>query len=222
MGRAEAVEPSLFGGAEFDNHGQGFAFLGGDVSQRVHPNVSLAGRLMPNFLTYKFRSEGEKVTAVSPGAYALIGLKGRWSAINAGLLAGVEVRDTELDPDVRSAEVRGMTAAPLVQAELEGRLPSRTSLGYFGSFSGTDSFVYQKGTIKQQLTNPDYSRPNTLNGGVEVVWGSNPDFEMYQVGLVAEVFNIPRTLALQVRAGYRHDTTFGDGVYGGLSFFKGF
>ena len=212
----------MFGGAEFDNHGQGFAFLGGDVSKAVHPNVSLAARLMPNFLTYKFRSGGDEVTAVSPGVYALFGVKGRWSAISAGLLVGVEARDTDLDPDVRDAEVRGTTVAPLVHGEFEARLPSRTTLGYFGSFSGTDSFIYQKGSIKQQLTNLDYSRPNTFNGGVEVVWGRNPDFDLYQVGLVGEVFNITRTLAVQARVGYRHDSTFGDGVYGGLSFYKGF
>ncbi len=52
--------------------------------------------------------------------------------------------------------------------------------------------------------------------------GSNPDFEMFQAGLVLEVFNIPHTRSLQVRGGYKHDTTFGSGFYGGLSFFKGF
>jgi hypothetical protein len=219
---AEAFEPSVFGGAEFDNHGQGFAFLGGDVAQKIHPNFSLAGRLMPNFLTYKFRSEGDEVTATSPGLYALLGVKGRWGQTSAGLLAGGEVRDTELDPDVRSAEVRGTTAAPLVQVEFDTWLPSRTNFNYFGSFTGTDSFIYQKGGVKQQLTNLDYAGPNTVNGGVEVVWGSNPDFEMYQLGLVVEMFSIPHTLSLQARGGYKHDTTFGNGFYGGLTFFKGF
>jgi len=208
VGGAEALEPSVFGGAEFDNHGQGFAFLGGDVAQRIHSNFSLAGRVMPNFLTYKFRSEGDEVTATSPGVYALLGVKGRWGQTSAGLLAG--------------AEVRGTTAAPLVQVEFDTWLPSRTNFNYFGSFTGTDSFIYQKGGVKQQLTNLDYAGPNTVNGGVEVVWGSNPDFEMYQVGLVVEMFSIPHTLSLQARGGYKHDTTFGNGFYGGLTFFKGF
>ena len=43
-----------------------------------------------------------------------------------------------------------------------------------GSFTNTDGFIYEKGTVKQQLTNLDYSRPNTVNGGVEVVWAPTP------------------------------------------------
>jgi hypothetical protein len=212
----------VFSGAEFDGHGQGFAHLGLDVAQKVHPNFSLVGRVMPNYLTYKFRSEGEEVRAISPGLYTLVGVKGRWGQTSAGLLGGVELRDTDLDPDVRSAEVRGGTAAGLVQGEFDTWLPSRTNLNFFGSFSGTDSFVYAKGTVKQQLTNLDYSRPNTVNAGVEVAWGSNPDYDMLQVGLVLELFNIPNTLSVAVRGGYKHDSTFGDGVYGGLSLYKGF
>lgn len=218
----EALEPSVFGGAEFDNHGQGFAYLGGNLEDRLHPHVSVIGRLMPNFLTYKFRSEGDEVKATSPGVYGLLGVKGRWGQTSASILGGAEVRDTELDRDVRSARVRGTTAAPLVQADFDTWLRSRTNVNYFGSFSGTDSFIYQKGGIKQQVTNLDFSGPNTVNAGVEAVWGRNPDFEMYRAGVVVEVFRIPQTLSLQVRGGYSHDTTFGSGFYGGLSFYKGF
>jgi hypothetical protein len=219
---AEAFDTSVFGGTDFDNHGQGFAYLGGDVEQKVHPNFSLVGRLMPNFLTYKFRSEGEEVKATSPGGYALLGGKGHWGQTSAGLLAGVEIRETELDPDVRSANIRGLTAAPVVQADFDTWLPSRTNLNYFGSFSGTDSFIYQKATIKQQLTNLDYSRPNTTNAGLEFIWGRNADFEMYRAGVVLELFRIPSTLSLQLHGGYAHTTTFGSGFYGGVSFYKGF
>jgi hypothetical protein len=105
---------------------------------------------------------------------------------------------------------------------LDSWLPSRTNFSAFASFSGTDSFIYQRARIKQQITNLDFKKPNTINIGVEEIFGRNPDFRQIGGGLILEIFNIPRFFSFAIRSGYKHDTTFGSGIYGGLEFYTRF
>ena len=53
-----AAELSMFAGGEFDHRGQGFSFLGMDLTHKVHQNVSVSGRIVPNFLAYQYHSGG--------------------------------------------------------------------------------------------------------------------------------------------------------------------
>jgi hypothetical protein len=217
-----AVETSVFSGGEVDNRAQGFAYLGLDLSERLYQSLSLSVRVMPNFLTYKFRSEGRLTRATSPGFYTLAGVKFVSEPTTIGLFGGVEFRHTRLNPDIRSVKIRGDSVAGLIQGEFDHWLPSRTNLNGFASFSGTNSFLYERGRIKQQITNLDFKKSNTFNVGVEQIVGRNADFTQFGGGLVLEMFNIPNWVALSLRGGYKHDTTFGDGAYGGVEFYKRF
>jgi hypothetical protein len=217
-----ATELSLFTGGEIDNRAQGFSYLGLDLTKKVYKNISISGRLIPNFLTYKFRSGDNTVRAISPGLYTVAGIKLSWTHTTFGLFGGIEFRNTNLNPDVSNAAVRGNTLAGLIQGEFDTWLPSRTNLNAFASFSGTDSFLYQRARIKQQITNLDYKKPNTINAGVEEIFGRNPEFQQIGVGLILEIFNIPKWFSFAIRSGYKHDSTFGNGIYGGLEFYTRF
>jgi len=217
-----AAEASLFAGGEIDTRGQGFSFLGVDLTQKVYKNLSISGRFIPNFLTYRFYSGDELVRATSPGVYGVAGVKLSWGQTTFGLFGGTEYRYTNLSPDVKHTEPRGNTWAGLVQGEFDTWLPSRTNFNVFASFSGTDSFMYERGKIKQQITNLNFKKPNTINIGVEEFYGRNPDFREIGVGPLLEIYHIPKKVSFAVRCGYKHDSTFGNGAYGGLEFYKGF
>jgi len=218
---ALAFDSSLFSGGEIDTRGQSFSYLGVDLTQRIYENISLSGRVIPNFLTYRFRSGDRLVRAVSPGIYVVAGPKLSWGQTTVGLFGGVEYRYTNLSPDVRDAELRGNTVAGLVQGEFDTWLPSRTNFNVFGSFSGTDNFLYEKGKIKQQVSNLKFKKPNTINVGVEQFYGRNADFHQAGVGPILELYNIPKRISVALRGGYKHDSTFGNGIYGGLEFYIG-
>lgn len=217
-----AAEASLFAGGEIDTRGQGFSYLGVDVTQKVYDHISIAGRLIPNFLTYKFYNGDELVRATSPGLYGVAGVKLSWGQTTFGLFGGTEYRYTHLSPDIKSAELRGNTVAGVVQGEFDTWLPSRTNINVFGSFSGTNSFTYERGRIKQQITNRDFKKSNNISVGIEQFYGRNPDFRQVGVGPMVELYHIPKKIALALRCGYKHDSTFGSGAYGGLEFYKGF
>lgn len=213
---AIAAESSLFSGGDIDTRGQGFAYLGLDVTQKVYENLSISGRVIPNYLTYKFRSGDDTVRANSSGIYTVAGIKLSFSQTTLGLFGGVEYRNTNLSPDVRSADVRGNTFSGLVQGEFDSWLSGRTNLNIFSSFSGTDSFFYERGRIKRQITNLDFKKENTINIGMEQFYGRNPDFHMVGGGPILEVYHIPKRISFALRSGYKHDSTFGSGLYGGL------
>ncbi len=213
-----AADGSFFAGGEIDTRGQGFTYLGLDLIQPIYKNLSLSGRIIPNYLTYKFRSGDKLVRATSPGLYTVVGVKLSWDQTTLGLFGGTEWRNTSLHPDVKNADVRGGTFAGLVQGEFDSWLPSRTNFNVFASFSGTNSFFYERGRIKQQITNLNFKKDNTINLGVEQFYGRNPDFRQAGGGLILEVYNIPNKISLAFRSGYKHDSTFGSGAYGGLEF----
>lgn len=217
-----AAELSSFGGGEFDGHGQGFSYLGADMTQRVYQNISLSGRVVPNFLTYKFYSGGQLVRANSPGLDTVAGVKLSWGKTAFGVFGGAEYRHTHLNPNVQDAKVRGDTFAGVIQGEFDSWFPSRTNLSVYASFSGTDNFFYERGRIKQQVTNLDYKKTYTINAGVEQFIGRNADFHQEGEGLILELYHIPQKISVAVRGGFKHDSTFGNGAYGGLELYKGF
>jgi hypothetical protein len=219
---SSATEVSLFAGGEIDTRGQGFSYLGADLTQKIYENISVSGRVTPNYLTYKYRSGDHLIRAVSPGLYTVAGIKLSWGQTTFGLFGGTEYRHTNLHPDDKNADVRGTTFAGLVQAEFDSWLPSRTNFNLFASYSGTDGFLYERGRIKQQITNLNFKKPNTINVGIEQFYGRNPDFRQVGVGPILEIYNIPHRISFDLRCGYKHDSTFGSGIYGGLDFYKGF
>jgi len=219
---SSATEFSLFAGGEIDTRGQGFSYLGIDLTQKIYENISVSGRVTPNYLTYKYRSGDHLIKAVSPGLYTVAGIKLSWGQTTLGLFGGTEYRHTNLHPDDKNADIRGTTFGGLVQGEFDTWLPSRTNFNLFASYSGTNGFLYERGRIKQQITNLNFKKPNTINVGVEQFYGRNPDFQQVGVGPILEIYNIPNRISLALRSGYKHDSTFGNGFYGGLEFYVGF
>jgi len=214
-----ALELSAFGGGEIDQHAQGFTFAGVDLGKSVTQNVVLGGRVIPNYLTYKFKAGDTLVRASSPGLYTLLGGKLRWGETSLGLFGGMEFRHTDLSPDVQR-KVRGDTSSGMVQGELDSWLPSRTNLNAFINYSGTDNFLYQRARIKQQITNYGFQKPNTFNLGIEEIYGRNPDFHQIGFGLLGEVYNAPHSMGIALHGGYKHDSTFGNGEYFGIEIYK--
>jgi hypothetical protein len=219
---SQAADVSLFGGGEFDGRGQSFSFLGLDVTQRVNSTLSLSGRLMPNYLTYKYYSGNTQIEAKSSGLFAVAGLKFNWGQTTLGLWGGGEFRNTDLSPDDKNANMRGSTSSVLVQGELDSWLDKRTNVNLFGSFSGTNNFSYEKAKIRRQISNRDYQKPYTFLVGLEEFVGTNKDYTGVGLGASVELYYIPFKASLALRGGYKHDTTFGDGGYWGLEFYKGF
>jgi hypothetical protein len=219
---ARAADVAVFGGSEMAGHGQSYSYLGADVTQRLTDTWSLTGRVAPHYLTYKYRSDGELISATAPGVDLAVGLKLTLGATWASLRAGIQMRDTDLSPDDPGADARGETIAPLVIGEFGTTLPSRTSITYFGSFGGADHFLYQKLGVKQHVTNLDRAGAFTLHAGGELFGGRNVDFSMIGVGPVVELYHVPSALSIAVRAGYRWDSTFDSGFFAGFSFYRQF
>ena len=217
-----AVEMASFAGGEIDGRGQGFSYIGADLTQRLNKNVAVSGRIVPNYLTYKYYSGNNLIRAKSPGLAAVAGLKLSLDQTTLGLFGGMEFRDTTLSPDDQTAKVRGNTTAGLVQGEFDTWFPTRTNLNVMASYSGTDDFFYERGRVKQQVCNLDFRKPNNISVGLEQFYGRNADYDQAGGGLLLEVYNIPMKFALILRGGYKHDSTFGNGSYGGLELYKAF
>ena len=213
---------STFAGGEIDGRGQGFSYIGIDLTQSINKTVSVYGRIVPNFLTYKYYSGDTLIKASSPGLSPVAGIKLFWDQTILGVFGGVELRNTTLSPDDKSASVRGSTTDGLIQGEFDTTFPSKTNLNITASYSGTSNFSYERGRIKQQITNLDFKEPYTLNIGVEGFYGRNSDFYQEGAGLILELFHISERISVALRGGFKHDSTFGNGVYGGLEFYKGF
>jgi hypothetical protein len=217
-----AFDVATFGGTEQDGRGQGFSYLAADGTQKITSTVAVAVRIMPNYLTYKYYSGDTLIKATSPGLYAVAGLKFFLGSATLTVLGGVETRDTSLSPPDRNADVRGHTTAGLVQGGLDLRMTKSTLVNLFGSYSGTSNFSYERGVIKQQVSNFDSKKPYTIYIGPEQFIGRNKDFRQEGVGAAVEVAYLPYKVSIGMRGGYKHDSTFGNGGYWGLQVYKGF
>ncbi len=219
---AFSIDISSFGGGEVDTRGQGFLFLGLEIGQKIKRDLSFRARLVPNYLIYKYKSGERTIKANSPGVYGLLGIKSDTKKTSIGIFGGIEYRNTDLNPDVRDAKVRGDTLAPMIQGEIYHQIFRFTEISLYGSYSSRDNFFYEKGKIKRQVANFDFKKSNIIHLGIEQFYGRNPDFRMFGLGPTFEIYNIPKSLSLTLHTGYKHDKTFGSGIYGGIEFFKAF
>ncbi len=102
---------------------------------------------------------------------------------------------------MKQADVRGGTFAGLVQGELDTTFRSRTNLYIYPSYSGTDQFFYERARLKQQITNLDFKKANTIHLGIEQFYGRNPDFRQRGGGLILEAYNLPNKISIALRRG---------------------
>jgi Cellulose biosynthesis protein BcsS len=217
-----ATDVSTFAGGEIDGHGQSFSYLGVDVTEHLNKTIAVAGRIIPNYLTYKYYSGDTLIEASSPGVFAVGGIKLFWDKSMFGIYGGLEFRNTNLDPDDTNNSQRGDKTGGVIQGEFDSWLTSRTNLNIFASYSGVSDFLYEKGRLKEQITNLDYKKSYSWFVGVEQFVGRNEDFHGEGVGLALELFYIPDKCSIAIRSGYKHDSTFGNGAYWGLDLYKGF
>ena len=217
-----ALEFSTFAGGEIDGRGQGFTYFGADLTQHITKTFAVSGRAVPSYLTYKYYSGDTLIRATSPGLTTVAGIKLTWEKTTLGIFGGAEFRNTTLSPDDQYASVRGATSAAVVQGEFDHWFPTKTNFGLSGSYSGTSDFSYEKAKIKQQVNNFDYKGSTNINVGVDQTYGRNADFHGITVGPLIELYYIPWKCAISLRGGYKHDSTFGGGGYGGLELYKGF
>jgi hypothetical protein len=219
---ALAFEVSTFGGTEIDERGQGFSYAAMEGTRKITNTVAVSARIMPNYLTYKYYAGDTLVKATSPGLYAVAGFKLFLGPATLTILGGLETRNTSLSPPDRNADVRGSTNAGLVQTGVDLRVTKSTYVNLFGSYSGTSNFSYEKGGVKQQISNFDSKKPYTFYLGAEQFIGRNADFRQEGVGALVEMAYLPYNLSFGLRGGYKHDSTFGNGSYWGLQVYKGF
>ena len=139
-----------------------------------------------------------------------------------GIYGGLEFRHTNLDPDDTNNSAHGDKTGGLIQGEFDSWLTNRTNLYVLASYAGVSDFFYEKGRLKQQVTNLDYKKSYSWFVGVEQFVGRNVDFDEQGVGLALELFYIPEKFSIAIRSGYKHDSTFGNGMYWGLDLYKGF
>ena len=217
-----AAEISTFAGGDIDGHGQGFSYLGLDVTQRINKTFGISGRIQPNYLTYKYKSGDQEIKANAPGLFLVGGIKYFWNKSMIAIFGGGEFRDTDLSPDDLSSSVRGNTASFLLQGELDTWVTSRINLYAMASYSFKNEFVYEKAKLKKQISNLDFKKSQILYFGVEQFFGRNSDFQGEGVGLVLEMFHRIHLFSVAIKSGYKHDTNFGNGIYWGLELYKGF
>jgi hypothetical protein len=217
-----AADVSTFAGGEIDGHGQSFSYLGVDVTEHINKTVAVAGRIIPNYLTYKYYSGDTLIEASSPGVFVVGGIKLFWDRSMFGIYGGLEFRNTTLDPDDTNNSARGEKTGGLIQGEFDSWLTSTTNLNIFASYGGVSDFLYEKGRIKEQVTNLDFKKSYSWFVGLEQFVGRNVDFHGEGVGLALELFYIPEKFSIAIRSGYKHDSTFGNGAYWGLDLYKGF
>ena len=217
-----ALDFSTFAGGEIDGRSQGFSYLGFELAQKITNHVAVAGRVTPSYLVYKYYSGDTLIRATSPGLTTVAGLKFIWEKTTIGIFGGGEFRNTTLSPDDLNASVRGSSTAGVVQGEFDHWFPTKTNISVWGSYSGTSDFSYEKARIKQQVTNMDYKGPVNLLVGIDQTYGRNADFHGITVGPMVEIYYIPWKVSVALRGGYKHDSTFGGGGYGGIELYKGF
>jgi len=217
-----AAELSTFAGGEIDDRGQGYSYIGVDVTQNLNKTIAIAGRVVPSYMTYEYYAGDNLIRANSSCLWTIAGIKLFLDQTMLALLGGAEFRNTTLSPDDEGAKVRGSTVAGLVQGEFDTWFPSRINLNVLASFSGTDHFFHERGRIKKQIANLDFSKSYNLNAGVEQFYGRNEDFEHVGGGLMIELYYIPFKVSLTLRGGYKHGSTFGNGAYGGVELYKAF
>jgi hypothetical protein len=216
------AEASIFAVNEIASREQGFTLAGLDITQRVSKSVSIAGRILPNYLSYKYLSGDAPTKASAPGLYAVAGVKLFWRQTTFGLFGGVEARRTTLTPDNIYARIRGSTLAGLVQGEVDSWLSGKTNVNMFTSYSGLDNYFYEKVRVKRQISNQKYAKPSTLFIGMEQFVGRNADYQSQGVGASVELYFVRQKASVGARGGFMHDSAFKNGPYWGLQFSKGF
>jgi len=100
----------------------------------------------------------------------LTGARFRETALKGVVMRGVELVDTEIDGDVRNLVINGVDVAPLIEAELDRRMPERVTLRPSDAAGFREAWdVVERlwdGTVQRARGLP----PEQLNASVDGEW----------------------------------------------------
>lgn len=198
----------LIGGFEADTHGAGYGFLGVGVVRPIRTDLAWVARGTVNFLAYEFDSLDGQTTVRSPGIGAAAGLQfGGKNFVR--VLVGPEIkwRRTEITPmNGSSFSDTDVRVGANLGAEVIVNPTSHSNLMGLVNYGTADKYTWGRLGFKQQVTNRDWQGSNTWFLGVEAIGQGNEDIRSAQFGGFVEVTHVPRTLSIQLRAGYKRST----------------
>jgi hypothetical protein len=213
------------GGWEGDGAGAGYAFATAGALLGEDERLVVPVRVTASHLYYQYEDEGGRHSVQAPGGSCLAGLRLSRRAGSVSILAGGEIRRERREPTVGSGLVtvrwRGGFVGQLEGARFEGRFQPQGLLVY----SGASRYLYGRGLLRWQVSNPTGQEARTWFLGVEGVGQGNDDVEAVQAGIVAECFLPGARLSVSVRGGAKRAWTGGDrddGGYAGVGLYRRF
>ncbi len=187
----------VFGGAEVDNEGQRFFYMGAQTEGKFFLQV-FAGDLL-----YNFKDDGKiretKLRFITPA----IGLQ-KQGALTLSLVAGPTLREKKEEQDSGFKKTTNLGGF----FQFGGFLSEEDkNLEFLASYTTLDNFVWSRLRGKKKIT-------AYLFTGAEIFWMGNKDFDSWGGGPLLEFNGGKGTLAL--KAGYKHTSTYKGGAYTGI------
>lgn len=193
----------VYGGAEVDDEGQSFVYAGGTTDGKIYLSA-FAGHL-----EYRFRDGGvlrdAEITSLTPS----VGIR-REGPLTLTLSAGPMFREKKEEGafgDESTTEAGGALQFGGYLQDGQG------SLEALASYATLDDFFWGRLRGKRQAFGDLYA-------GAEIFLMGNSDFEGWGTGPVIEFR--AGGIAVALKAGFKHTSTFGDGAYAGLELFAPF
>lgn len=203
-----------------DTGGNGFGYIGGALERPLDGAKALTLKFMASYLYYDYDSDGRVIDARAPGVKLQAGMKFFWPGTFFAVTGGVGFRDTDLDPDDPTSEVKGGKVGAVFDAHLIKDLSEKSVISLLGSYSTTGDTIWGRGRYKRLVKRLGDNRKIYL--GVEGIGAGNSDYTEYKVGGLAELQMVRERLSVLFAAGFRHATGVDDSAYFGLEFYHRF
>ncbi len=212
-GASKGAQFLWLSGSEFDRMGQSYYFSTVTIQKNLKGKYGVLGRIWIDHLTYRFNSEGQRITARAPGFSVGAGAGYSGRSFRISLIGGYENRRTEVDPDVPGIKVKGQRDGFIAVGEVFVSPARRIHLQFISSYSTSTSYLWAMASAWAELLFKGF------NAGFEVIGQGNPDYRAYQGGVRTGLRRGP--FSSIIRAGYK-DSSSGRGAYGGLEFMVSF
>lgn len=217
-----ATSYSVFIGGKTDTENQGYLYTGIIVEEPVRQNLSIMGKFVVDYLTYKFETGSEIIKAKAPAFQPAIGVKFSGQDWSTTFWAGWEHRNTKIKPFREDVEVRGTTDSLVLQAELDRWIKAMTNLNFIVSYSTKNSYIWSRGRLKQELSSYPLGRDLPLRVGLEVIGQRDKDYSAFQVGPLVEIYSPSKKISFLIHGGYKNSSGVPNSAYGGIELSFGF
>ncbi len=203
-----------------DTRGNGFGYIGGGLERPLDGAKALTLKFMASYLYYDYDSDGQVIDASAPGVKLQAGMKFFWPGTFFAVTGGVGFRNTDLDPDDPTSEVKGDKVGAVFDAHLIKDVSEKSVISLLGSYSTTGDTFWGRGRYKRLVKRVGDNRKIYL--GVEGVGAGNSDYTEYRMGGLAELQMVKEHLSVLFATGFRHTTGVDDSAYFGLEFYHRF